>query len=110
MKAGRLRDRITVQRVVSGDDGYGNTVESWAALITIWADVLEQLGREKLASGRPEASRAATIRVRTSTQSLGITAADRIQARDAVWNILSISAVSQDRNLLELLCETGVAV
>lgn len=109
MTAGNLSDRITVQRVVGGDDGYGNSIVSWADLITVWADFLEQLGREKLASGRPEASRAATVRVKRSPNSLGFTPADRIVARGAVWNILSISAVGRDRELLELLCETGVA-
>jgi SPP1 family predicted phage head-tail adaptor len=109
VKAGNLRDRITVQRAISGDDGYGNTIVSWADLITTWADVLDQLGREKLASGRLEASRAATVRVRRSTQSLGITAADRIVARGQTWDIRSIAEVGRNREMLEFLVETGVA-
>jgi SPP1 family predicted phage head-tail adaptor len=107
--SGRLRDRIIVQRAVGGDDGYGNVINSWADHLTLWADVREALGKETVAAGRVEESRTATIRVRASTQSREITAADRLSVRGNIWNIRSISEVSNDRKLLEMLCEVGVA-
>lgn len=109
MAAGHLRDRVTVQRLVAGADDYGNTVNDWADHITLWADMLEGLGREAVAAGRIESARTATIRIRRSTDALGITAADRISARGAVWNIRSIVAVGRSNELLEMLCEAGVA-
>jgi SPP1 family predicted phage head-tail adaptor len=108
-QAGSLRDRITVQRSTSGDDGYGNVINAWADHLTIWADVRETPGKEVVSAGRIEASRTATIRVRASTQSREITAADRLIVRGNIWNIRSISEVSNDRKLLEMLCEVGVA-
>ena len=110
MKAGDLRDRVTVQRATHGDDGFGNTISGWSDLLTIWANVRETPGKEVVAAGRIEASRTATIRVRASSQSRGVTAADRIIARGQCWNIRSVSAVGDGRELIEFLCEAGVAV
>jgi len=109
MTAGRLRDRITFQRLTEGDDGYGNVVTGWTDHLTVWANVRETPGKEIVAAGRVEASRTATIRVRASSQSRGVTAADRIIARGQIWNIRGVSAVGDGRELIEFLCEAGVA-
>jgi SPP1 family predicted phage head-tail adaptor len=109
MGAGALRDRVTFQRLVAGDDGYGNAVTGWADHLTVWADVLETPGREAVAAGRVEASRTATMRIRRSSQSLGLSAADRVLVRGRVWNIRSIGDVGRDRVLLEMVIEVGVA-
>lgn len=107
--AGALRDRVTFQRLVAGLDAYGNAVSSWADHLTVWADVLESPGREAVAAGRVEAARTATMRVRRSSASLGLTAADRVVVRGRTWNIRSIGDVGRDRVLLEMLIEVGVA-
>tara|TARA_Y100000310_G_scaffold325782_1_gene389813 strand:+ start:284 stop:613 length:330 start_codon:yes stop_codon:yes gene_type:complete len=105
MAAGRLRDRITVERQTTTEDEFGNTVGGWSALLTLWADVRETPGKERIAAGRLEASRTATIRVRKSAQSDGITAADRIVYRGATWNITSAPVEVSNRGaMLELLC------
>ena len=109
MKAGDLRDRVTIQRATNSDDGFGNTISGWSDLLTVWANVRETPGKEIVAAGRIEASRTATIRVRASSQSRGVTAADRVQARGQVWNIRSVAAVGDGRELIEFLCEAGVA-
>lgn len=107
--AGRLRERITVQRLVTGSDGYGNERTGWADLLSCWADVRETLGKERVEAGRVEAANTATIRIRASTASRGITAADKIIARGQPWNIRSIVPVGNDNAMLDILCERGVA-
>lgn len=109
MRAGDLRDRITVQRVTQGDDEYGNPITGWVDLLTISADVLEAPGREAIAAGRPEAQRSATIRVRRSPATLAVTEEDRLLCRGRLWNIRSIGAVSRNNMMLEFVCEVGVA-
>ena len=109
MRSGDLRDRITVQRATQGDDGFGNTISGWTDHLTVWANIRETPGKEAVAAGRVEASRTATIRVRASSQSRSITAADRVQARGQIWNIRSVAAVGDGRELIEFLCEAGVA-
>jgi SPP1 family predicted phage head-tail adaptor len=108
-QAGDLRDRVRFERLVAGQDIYGNTVNAWADLLTAWADILERPGREAVEAGRLESSRAATMRVRRSNATLAITAADRVQARGRVWNIRSIGDVGRARELLEMVIEVGVA-
>lgn len=115
MIAGNLRDRVTFQRCAAGDDGHGNVVIGpWAdiepeagAPLTVWADMLERLGGERLAAGAIEAPRMATIRVRRSAIISTITEADRIIARGMAWNIRSIAAVGRDREAIEFSCEAG---
>jgi SPP1 family predicted phage head-tail adaptor len=109
MTAGKMRDRVAFERQSEGTDEYGNPAQDWAALFTVWADVLETRGKEKVASGTVEASNTATVRIRTSTQARTITEADRATFRGHVWNIRSVIDLGRDRALLELLCERGVA-
>lgn len=109
VKAGNLRDRVTFQRAVTADDGYGNTVARWEDYLTVWADILETPGREGLAAGRVEGTRTATMRVRRCTETRAITEADRVRARGRVWNIRSPGDVGRDRVMLEMVIEAGVA-
>lgn len=117
MRAGNLRDRVQFERKTPGPDGYGNEVVSWAAIeisagvpLVVWADVRETMGKEKVAAGRLEASRTATIRIRTAVATRALTSDDRLILRGQRWNIRSIAPVSNDRVALELLCELGVAI
>lgn len=116
MEPGRLRDRITFQRLTHGDDGYGNAVTGWADIarpsggaLTVWADMRETPGKERVEAGRVEASRTATIRIRASSEVAGVTEADRVMARGEAWNIRGIAPVGNDRAMLDLLVEAGVA-
>jgi SPP1 family predicted phage head-tail adaptor len=109
--AGRFRDLVTFQRLLAGDDTYGNAVTSWDEdWLTVGADMLEGLGREAVAAGRLESGRTATLRVRRSTETLAITADDRVLARGKLWNVRSVVAVGRKNELLEMLCEEGGAV
>lgn len=109
MAAGKLRERVTFQRRAIGGDGYGNERADWTDLFTVWGDMLERLGGEKIAAGQIESSRMTTIRVYASAATGALTEADRIMARGQPWNIRSIAAVGRKGELLEMLCEAGVA-
>lgn len=109
MDAGKLCDRVTFQRLTVGADTYGNATNGWSDHLTVWADVLESLGREIVAAGRVDAPRTATVRVRRNAASLGLTPADRMLCRGQLWNIRSIAAVSRERDALDILVEAGVA-
>lgn len=108
-RAGGLRDRVTFQRAVPWDDGYGNTIDGWQDHLTVWADVRETLGKERVDAGRVEASATATIRIRASTGTRALTEADRVVARGSTWNIRGIVPVGNDRAMLDVLAEGGVA-
>lgn len=109
MRAGNLNERVTFQRATAGDDGYGNAIVAWADHLTVWADVRETMGKERVDAGRIEASGTATVRIRASDAARALTAADRMVARGSIWNIRSVAPVGNDRAMLDLLCERGVA-
>ncbi|MDO6587333.1 phage head closure protein [Salipiger sp. 1_MG-2023] len=125
IQAGNFRERITFQRKTSAGqttpsdltdpwgnplDGAGNSTGEFGDLFSEWADIREVPGKERVAAGKVESTRLATIRVREHAGTAGVTAADRLIARGAIWNIRS-GPVQIDRaaRVLEFTCETGVA-
>lgn len=116
MTSGRLRERVTFQRLTEGDDGFGNTVTGWENIekspgvpLTVWADIRETLGKERVDAGRVEDSNTATIRIRASIATRAITAANRVIMRGEAWNIRSVVPVANVGAMLDLLCERNVA-
>lgn len=47
MQSGKLRQRVTVQLVTQTQDSYGEPVESWAEIDTVWAEVKPATGQER---------------------------------------------------------------
>lgn len=91
-------------------DDMGNSTGEFTTHLTVWADIRETPGREKVASGAVESTRTATIWVRASAATSAISPADRLIARGEIWNIRSGPVrVNQAPRILEFLCETGVA-
>jgi SPP1 family predicted phage head-tail adaptor len=109
MTAGQMRERVTFQRQTGGSDIYGNVVTGWADHLTVWADIRETLGKERVDAGRIEASATATVRIRASNATRALTEADRMIGRGVTWNIRSIVEVGNNRAMLDVLCEKGVA-
>lgn len=123
MAAGRYRDRVTFLRLGPGGqpgeqtdeygnpiDDYGNSTGELQDHLTVWGDMLETLGKERVASGRVEAGKTATLRVRWSSAIAGITEADAVRARGENWNIRSIVRVGRRREVVEMLIEQGAAL
>jgi len=111
-RVGFFRDRATFQRLPDdADDDYGNAADPWVDLATVFADVREVPGKERLASGRPEDTRMATLRVRSSAIMRGVTGGDRVVLRGVTWDIQSGPAqIGRKRDVLEFRIEAGVAV
>ncbi|MEL7282112.1 MAG: phage head closure protein [Pseudomonadota bacterium] len=109
MLAGKLRDRVTFKRRTLTDDGYGNLVGTFADHLTVWADVRETPGKERVAAGVIENTRTATIRIRKSPEADGLLVTDQVQARGVIWNVRGIANADRKSEMLDLLVETGVA-
>lgn len=108
-RAGNLNRRVTFERRRSGTDEFGNVSNAWDYLMSVWADVRETVGREAVEAGRIEASRTATVRIRRSSDSLRLTADDRMLYSGDAWNIRSIADLGRENEMLDLLVEFGVA-
>ncbi|HLA24593.1 MAG TPA: phage head closure protein [bacterium] len=58
MRAGELRERITIQRKTTpvAQDGFGGESITWVTLAAVWAKVEALSGREFIGMGRQEAA------------------------------------------------------
>jgi SPP1 family predicted phage head-tail adaptor len=52
---GKLRHRVTLQSLGSTQDGFGQTVETWANVANVWADIQPGRGREFFAAQQTNA-------------------------------------------------------
>lgn len=46
MRAGRLRNRITIQQKVSGKDDFGQDIDQWVDVCTVRAEIRDISGKE----------------------------------------------------------------
>lgn len=69
MRAGTLRERVTIQAATVTQDSYGEPIETWANLATnptVWANVGSRASGERFISGaeQVQASVSHTVRIR----------------------------------------------
>lgn len=103
MDAGRLDRRIVIEaRSVTRAES-GEEVESWAALATVWAQLLPMTGREFYSAGGAQNVPAETARFRVRWLS-SVTPQHRIQADGKTWNIRNVAEIGR-REGLELTAE-----
>ena len=102
MQAGKLDQRVTVERLQGGVDELGQPLpDTWAPLFTCWAAVTPLVGREYIAAGALLSEVTARIRMRYRP---GITAADRVIHGGKVYGITSVADVHSSRRELQLQC------
>ena len=101
MRAGRLDQRVTVEQLVTIGDSWGGTVEAWAPLMTVWAEVSPLVGREYLAAQAAQSEVTARVTMRYRR---GITAQDRVIHNGTTYNIVSLIDVRSDHRELVLMC------
>ncbi|PHM70028.1 phage head closure protein [Xenorhabdus kozodoii] len=109
MRAGALRDRITIQKNEQTRSPGGSVIKAWVNIAEVWAEVKFISGRELVASGRILSE--ATVRIWLRYRN-DITTTHRIiyQGNSSHSQAFAIVAVIPDpkRTHLELLCKGGV--
>lgn len=114
MPAGKLRERLLFQSPMSGDDGYGNTVDGWQDEKAIWAEVrpIKGGGGEQVLGQRLSGVQPVIISVRYSRFSRGIASDWRaIDTRTETLYQVKSPPTDMDgrREYLDMLAESGVA-
>ena len=101
MKIGRMRYRITIQFPADTVDDYGNAIEDWQDLATVWADIVPVSGREYLTASQATSETTFKIYIRYIPN---VNAKMRIIHNDITFEIL---AVLGDRRsgMLTLMCK-----
>lgn len=85
LRAGRLRHRVSLQRLQeTRDPETGAVISDWSEVAKLWAEVAPLSAREFVASQAVQSEVSARITIRYRAD---ITAKDRIVYRDKIYNI-----------------------
>lgn len=104
MRAGLLKNRITIQQKVNGKDGLGQLVNEWVDVCTVRAEIRDISGREYQSSQAEQSQTDCKILIRHRND---ITPDMRVLCNGIYYDI---KAVLEDvkRTRLELPCQKGV--
>lgn len=113
MRAGKLDQRVTIQRDMAEPDWSGHPGEpDWQTLIgPIWAGIQFMRGGETVISARLTAVQSAILTIRNSQTAQGILPSDRVMSSSGeIFNIREVPRVSRDNpGALEMLVQTGAS-
>lgn len=97
MRAGTLRQRVTIQDKSVVRDTYGAETITWTEVATVWAAVEPLQGREYLEARQTTAEVSTRIRIRYRS---GITPEMRVEFGTRVYEILAVIDVKElDREI-----------
>ena len=111
MRAGKLKHKIIVQARSATKDTYGQRVDSWTDIATVWADIRPIGGRERLAAKAYEAVMTHTVAVRYRAEFLPVTTADshRIVFGARTFQIVAAMDHEEARKMIIFDCVEGPA-
>ena len=110
MNIGRLRKRVSFQRVDTTTDALGNvTANTWSTFLTVSGEFTPMRMVERDEAGRMEASVRGKLRVRSTTDTRAVTEANRVNIGGEPYQIRGIVNPDQRRCYLEMSVERGVA-
>ncbi|MBC7282570.1 phage head closure protein [Hoeflea sp.] len=111
MRAGRLDQRITIQRKARVTDAMGGFVETWSDLETVWAEVRPLSTREVWDAMRISAETRMRARIRFRGDDAGApyyTSADRVAWKGRTYGVERVVEIGR-REGLEILMVEGQA-
>lgn len=89
MNLGKMRYRITLQEPGINQDDYGNIIDDWRDVATVWADIVPVSGREYFGANQQNSETQYKIYIRYLD---GITPKMRIMHNDVEYQILAVLA------------------
>ena len=105
VRAGKLRHRVTAQRIRLTDDGGGGHTEEWIDQSTFWASIRPVTGREDFQGDQIQDEVTHEIRFRAPRD---ILPRDRIKFCNRVFNVVYVLDIDEMGHHLKALCEEGV--
>lgn len=109
--AGRLNRRVTFQRKTLTTDDWGQPIESWADVATVWANVRTISGvgfvNNEFQAGGSEVSRTtASIRIRKRND---ITHDMRVLVGSSIYDIRAVLPDEEGDEYMDLACSIGAS-
>lgn len=106
MRLGPLRHRVTFEKRKTSRDEFGQPVEGWDVVATLWASVEPISGRELIAAQQTQAETTHRIRCRYRA---GLEAAQRIVFESRPFDIQSVINPREIGASLEILANEGLS-
>lgn len=103
MRAGRLRHKITFQKIVSSQDAFGQQIEGdseYENLKTVWASITPISGKESFLSNVDFSKVTHKIKIRFTSN---IEASKRIVWQNRIFNILNTRNIEEVDREIEIL-------
>jgi len=105
MFAGWLRHRIVIQELVGTKNSYGEVVQSWQDVATVWASIEPLRGREYVEAAAAQVNVDHRIRIRYRS---GISPKMRVKYGERTFQINSVVDPREEHKEMELMCEEDV--
>lgn len=102
MDIGRLKHRITFQELSQSQNEYGELVEEWLDIKTVWAEIKPVSGNQFFAAKQinSEISHNVYIRYRTDLKP-----SMRIKFKERVFDILYLMNMNEDNRIMQIYCK-----
>jgi SPP1 family predicted phage head-tail adaptor len=100
MQAGNLRHRIAIQTNTPTQDSYGQPVESWATVATVWAAVDMLTGRELYTAQQAQSE----VNVRMTIRRRDVDAKQRVSWDSRTFDVESVIHDPTNNRMTQLLC------
>ena len=80
MRIGKSDRRITVERYTTSTNAYGERVQTWSTLLTVWAELMKtgEGMTERISTNQDMPIQRVRFKIRSSSDSRGIKADDRV--------------------------------
>lgn len=97
MDAGKLDRRVVIQQRSVTEDGFGGAIDSWATMVTVWAEYKPGTGGERrVAAAQEQGQMPAMFNIRYSSDVSGIgPQSHRLSFDGAVWDIESVAEIGR---------------
>lgn len=92
MRSGRLDRRLTLQRKTATENDYGEPVESWTTLATVWAEKIPVRGAERYAAMQTVAEVEERFRIRYRKD---LTPLDRVICGNITYDVLGVLEIGR---------------
>ena len=102
MRSARLRHAVSLQRNVTVQDAYGQKVEQWQTIASVWAGVEPSKGREWFAAQQINATTVAMVLIRHRAD---VDTTCRVLHDDVVYDIEAVIDPDTRRRELQLMCK-----
>jgi SPP1 family predicted phage head-tail adaptor len=103
MNPGELRHKITIQKLVNIQDTFGQPVEQWPDVVTVWASVNPIIGREFFAAQQVNSEVTHKIKMRYRSD---ITSDMRIKLGNRIFDIISPPINPGEKKIeLQIMCK-----